>query len=301
MLNSMEQFNQEVLKEDFEIQFARRQAIDVLDGKIEAMDIGPDVLKTEVPVLLAPGWAASLEVFKDSIKILFEKNRRVLALERTEENVSENEIDEKLKRQYPMEILRNATALLRLLEEKKIDKVDAVAHSEGVDNISIAFAINPEKFRNIVFIAPPGLTGKDSFYGLAGRFSLSLMKELKKFVLSNDEKEKERIATVVEEAIKYIVKKPVRSIKEEIGISRIEIQKNLEDMQKKGVGVAVIAGVDDVVFPMDKMQKNVTKDQFDGFVSVKGVHNEIINNPEQYMAAAVELLDKLEKKKNSQN
>lgn len=296
----MEQPNKEIYKEGFEEQFAKKELFDVLDGKIEAVDVVPDTLKTETPLLLAPGWAASSETFKDSIKILFEKNRRVISLEHASEGVSEDLMDEHLKQQYPADELRKAMALLALIKEKNIDKIDVITHSEGAINTAIAASLEPEKFRNIVFMAPGGMIGKDTFPKLAGRFSYGLIRDAIKNNFSEDF-DKARGARAMKVAIKYMASNPKRALKESVAISSSQIHEIIKELHSKGIGIAIASGVDDPAFPMDKMQETAKADQLDGFVSLKGSHNEIIDRPEKYVAAADELLDKLEKKKNSQN
>ena len=71
----------------------------------------------------------------------------------------------------------------------------------------------------------------------------------------------------------------------------------LRDLHQKGIGISVIHGVDDPVFPMDKMQEIVKADQIDGFYSVKGDHNEIYVHPEKYIPLVDEALQSLENKK----
>lgn len=274
----------------FEEKFANRQKIELLGGAIEVVDVMPERLKTEVPVVFAPGWGETPETFKDSIKIMAELERRVLSLEHSRGGKTE----ELPQTEYSADELRKALALIEILEAKGIDRADVIAHSEGAINSVIAAALHPEKFRNMVLVGPGGLIGPDKFPKLAGRFSLKLINNTINAIV-----EPERMTALLRggrESLKYVVKNPAKSLKEAVAISESEIHETLKDLREQGIGVAVIHGVDDPVFPMDRMQDIVERDQIDGFYSVKGAHDEIWVHPEKYVALADQALDALERK-----
>ena len=296
MLNDMENYKEIKNSEGFEEKFAKKKTIEVLDAKLEAIDVKPDFLKTETPILFAPGWGGTLEAYKDSIETLYEKNRRVLSLTHARKGADKKLMDSELKKQYPADELRKSMALLALIDEGNIEKVDAVAHSEGAINTAIAASLRPEKFRNIVFVNPAGLIGPDKFPKLAGRFNLNGIQTFFDAIFNKEELKRIRLQRLTKEVIKYISQNPARALKESVAISQSEIYAMLEDLHDEGIGIFIVNGVGDPVFPMDKMQKILKADKIDGFLSVKGGHNEIISNPEKYAAAAEEVLDKAEKK-----
>ncbi len=276
----------------FEEQFHNRQEIESLGGKVEVVDVTPESLKTEVPVIFAPGWGETPETFKDSIQAMTDLNRRVLSLEhaRGGGNIDLGE----LKNEYSADELRKAFALLDVLAEKDINKADVIAHSEGAINTVIAAAFQPERFRSIVFVGPAGLIGEDKFPQLAGRFSLKLIQNALTALL-----EPAKIGQMAQaglETTKYILKNPTASLKEAVAISNSDIHETLKELHEKGIGTAIIHGVDDPVFPMDKMQEVVNREQVDGFYSVKGGHDEIWAHPEKYVALAEQALEALAKK-----
>ncbi len=98
------------------------------------------------------------------------------------------------------------------------------------------------------------------------------------------------------EAMNYIKQNPLRALREAIGISQSETHEMLRYLHEKGIGIVVMASVDDPVFPMDKMQKIVTSDMLDGFVSVGGKHGVIGEPSGRYVRAAEQMLTALEKK-----
>lgn len=289
----METLNPESHKEGFEEQFAKKEKFNVLDGQIEAVDVSSEDLKTEVPLLVALGWASTPENWKDSIETMYEKNRRTLSLFHAREGISADLMDPELKKQYPVAELRKALALLKIIDEKNIEKVDVVAHSEGAANTAIAACMYPEKFRKILFVEPAGLMGKDSFLGFALRFIKNTIKENKENAETKDPLHKMRAERGGKEFEKYLGQNRLRALQEAVAMSKMQIQDMLKYLHDKGISIAIMHGVDDPGFPMEKIQKVVKSGWIDGFVSVKGGHNEIINHPEQYMSAADELLDKM--------
>jgi pimeloyl-ACP methyl ester carboxylesterase len=290
-----EQFSSSEIKNDFERQFSKKEIFDVLDGKIEAIDIRPENQKTETPVLFAPGWSCTTETYKDSIKELVKKERRVFGINHARRGIDTGLISPEVREKHSDDELRKALSILALIKEKNIEQVDMIAHSEGAINAAIAASIEPEKFRNIVFVAPAGIIGKDKFPKLAGRFAITMIKDYFRSVFGSNT-EKICFSRTIKESIKYIAKNPLRALKESVAISESEIHNMLKDLHEKGIGVAVVAGVDDKVFPMDKIQQIAKNDELDGFLSVKGGHNEIIFDPEKYVTAAEQLLTQLEKK-----
>ena len=142
----------------FEKQFENRQKIESLGGMIEIVDVTPEKLAKETPVLFAPGWGETQETFKDSLKEMFELGRRVLSLSHAREGGDKEDIKENVVEatekfaDYPADELRKAITLLAVLAEKGIEKIDVVAHSEGAINAVIAAALHPEKIRNMVLV-----------------------------------------------------------------------------------------------------------------------------------------------------
>lgn len=283
----------------FESQFAHKEKFELLGGVIEFVDVKPEHPKTEVPVLFAPGWGETPEALKDVVRIMAERGRRVITLSHARRGMDMKDADPSMKKEYPEAQLRKALALIQVLAEKGIEKTDVVAHSEGGINAAIAAALETEKFRNIVFMNVGGLIGKDKFPKLAGRFALSAIKDALNLVQKPDATKQARMNRITREVAKYIAKNPIRALREAVDISESQIHGLLRGLHEKGVGIAVINGVDDPVFPMEKMQQMVKQDQLDGFLSVKGGHPEIILNPEQYIPAADVLLDRLEEKRLS--
>lgn len=294
----------------FERQFARKESYKVAGGTAEVVDISPRDAKNEVPVFLAPAWACSTEVYKGAMQTLVDSQRRVVTLNhpRVGGSLDKTTYEEELKR-YPKEELRKALNILSVMEQKEIEKTDVIAHSEGAVNVVIAAAMHPEKFRNIVLFAPGGLIGKDTFgrllKGFAGQSkragSLNAIPEgpsgepgLPEIPITDAEKQVGKKAAA--EALKYFGKNPVRAVKEGLDLSKSQIHEMLRFLHQKGVGIVVMSGVDDPVFPMEKMQEIAKADMLDGYLALRGGHGALGEHPERYIVAADEMLTKLEAK-----
>ena len=286
---------------NFESQFANKEKFFINGVTVESVDINPENPKTETPVLIAPGYGATMDSFKPGMEILVEKNRRVISLNHPRRGGTvPDSLNEEVEK-YPREELRKAQTILGLIEQKNIEKIDVIAHSEGAINVAIAAMLHPEKFRNIVFYAPAGLIGNDNLFRLIkGAIAGSKRPEsISKFPVT--EAEKNYLASTANITSEYQNKNLVRAVKEVLAISRVQIQEMLKYLREKGVKVVAIAAVDDTLFPMEKMQKdrNVTTDFVDGFLSVRGGHIQIQTHPELYMDAAEGMITALEKKEKN--
>lgn len=288
------------VKQSFEEQFAKKEKIKLLDEEIEAVDIRPEKVKTEIPVLLAPGWGSTPEVFKDTLRIMSEQERRVLSLTHSQErNSGLVTAGPELLKKYPEEELRKAFALIGLLWAKGIKKTDVVAHSEAGINVAIAASLAPERFRNIVFVGPAGLVGKDSFPSLFKRFAVDAIRDGIRIMLGTAKPEEiVRLSRAGKETTRIFLKNPVRSIRQAMAISKSDTREMLNDLHRHGIGIGIIHGVDDPIFPMGRIQETMRQSEIDGFLTIKGNHDEIYTNPEKFIPACDKLLEMLEAKNN---
>jgi hypothetical protein len=273
---------------EFEKQFGNVAKIDDLIIR----HVKPKVIENITKILIAPGWARGSDSTKEGIEYLFNKGREVISLDHTRlggEKISGN-------KEYPdvESIKANSllTAIKRVEASEDREKVDVVAHSEGCINLVIAALENPELFRNIVLVSPAGMIGDDSFMELIKRFNEEKNREKK---IDGDNYKSNRTF------LKYAAKNLLRSIKEVNVIASVQIQDYLKILKSQGIGISIISGVDDLAFPMDKMQKIANTEILDGFYSVKGGHNTLYNEPGKYMPIAEQALEALEKRGHNIN
>lgn len=286
----------------FEQQFANRKQYEVFGGVIEASFISPEKPKTDVPVVLAPGWGETLDVFKRSAAVLAEAGRPVIVLDHPRRASALKKADlEKAgeERDLPVDELRKAVTILTILDEQNIEQADIITHSEGSINGTLAAFLAPEKIRDMVFMNPAGLIGKDTVPRLLGRFA---RKNWQNIVLAvKDKTARGPVVQGQKAGGKYFIDNPHRAYKEIRAISRSEIEEMIKEVHDSGIGTAVIAGVDDPGFPMQRMQQVVKSDAqpdgfVDGFISVRGGHDEAHIYADRYMGAAEKLLTALNEK-----
>ena len=288
----------------FEEQFSHKEKR-MLPGRMaDITDISPDHPK-DGAVLLAPGWSQTANVYKPAMEELVKRERRVVSLDHPRRGGDMSAAPQEALEKYPTEEVRKAMNLLELLRQKDLKNMNVVAHSEGAINAALAAALDTEsRIKNIVFYGPAGMIGEDTFTRLLKGFA-GQMKRAKSLSaaegrpeIPKTETEKQVAATAATECLKYLLKNPVRALKEGLAISdtRSQIHEMLRYLHEKGVGIVVMAAVDDPVFPMERMQEIANTDMLDGFVSVRGAHGAIGEHPELFMAGAEEMLTALEKK-----
>ena len=256
------------------------------DFGFEIIDIFPEKEKYPTPVLVAPGWSVTPSTLEKSLKLLSEKGRRVLSLYHSRKNIvegplslirSRKEVVETGK-EYSFEEVQKAFSILDLLENKNINKIDIVAYSEAGINVSIAASECPEKFRNIIYINPAGMIGEDKFPKLLGRFSLESIKGFIKGFLKS--KTRDSLKNFYKESFNYITENIPLSFKEVVAISKTDVRKMMEDLKKEGIGIQVIQGEEDSIFPAQKMKENIGSIT-DKIYSYKGGHFDIFLEPEK--------------------
>lgn len=283
----------------------------IINGAIvESIDLTPEKPKDDVPVFIAPGHSATKESVKPGLDVLAKRGRRAISFDHPRKGgyipeLHNKEAEEWFREKgekYPKlssEELRKANTILGLLDQKKIEKVDVIAYSEAAINVCIAAMLRPEKFtgRTIVLYSPAGLIGKDTFIRLARGVMNQPKRPESISHIPITEEEIENVKLVAQEAHNYNKSNRLRSLKEGIAISKAQIENMIRYVHQKGIRIFVIQGVDDTVFPIDKMQKIIktTNDEngfVDGFLSVSGGHVQVQIHPELYMDDIEKMLEK---------
>ncbi|HTK33563.1 MAG TPA: alpha/beta fold hydrolase [Candidatus Paceibacterota bacterium] len=273
----------ENFESNFDEQFKKREEIDLFGTKFEIVDIHPDIESTPVPILIAPGWTEDMESFKEGMRMLVEKGRRVLSLEHPRYGNEMDAVDEDLKKLYPVDELRKALALLAVIDQKGLGPVDVIAHSEGGINTAIAATLETEKFHRIVFANSAGLLGPDNFPRLSTRFNTFTLNEIKNLIYSDDLKRQTGIQNMLGKITEYIAANFVRATKESVAISEVQIQDMIKYLHDEGVGITILNSEDDIVFPPEKVKEIVDAKHVDNYVTLPGGHGEIALNPREYM------------------
>lgn len=267
----------------------KRYNIEAPVGKFPVIEVTPLQSKTDIPVVMAPGWSEPPESYINSQSVLASKGRRSLVFDhprwggRVEPNPD-----------YLSAELRKAVALLSVIEHSGSNKVDVIAHSEGGVYAVIAAMLQPEKLRNLVLVGPAGVIGHDTFPGLLGRFTKKVLRNLAQGI--SDKSTTETVIKTHIGSAAYIAKNPIRALSEAVAVSKSDTTIMLEQLHAKGIGIVLIHHAGDEAIPMHRIQQVVKAGMLDGVLSVTGLHDDLYVYPHKYTAAAEEMLSALEKK-----
>lgn len=274
-----------------ENQFANKEKIDSVAGKLEIVDLTPENIIDSAPILLASGWGETPTSHKDTLKTIFAEKRRAISVKFPRQQAETIQFEG-----FPQVEINKAVALGDALGARGVKEVDVIAHSEGAINAIILAQLKPGLVRNIVLVDPAGLTGEDNRGKLMVRFLSMLAKDSIRN-LTDPKKAPNRLRAANESA-KYFLSNPRLALQEARAVTQADIHDLLTKLKDSGIGVSIIHGVDDSLFPIDKLLREGRKrGQIDtiGFYSVKGDHREISVHPEKYTRLAVNALEDLAK------
>lgn len=255
----------------FEQQFRNREELKFSEGKITVIELIPDTLRDQIPVLLIPGWSENQDTYKKAAEVGFSQGRKIITVGENINNIPIESPD------YPEEEFKKALLLLKALETKGIEKADSIDHSEGAIYGLIAALMKPDQFRNIVLDKPAGLIGKDNKAALTGRFLKLLIQEaIARPILLTDPTSSIRAGA---RTAKYMAENPQRVLKEMDALTTTDITEMMRMLSSKGINFSVIAGVKDPLFPVGRQIANMEASEIPppirGYYSVLGGHNEI--------------------------
>ncbi len=270
-------------KNDLPFERCERTFVEVAGGTAEVYDYLPDLehSKSDIPLILAPGCGGDKSLYhEDILQLVKDFGRRVITLDHPARHAHEHEV---WKEAQSKGLELKAHNILDIIETKGLPKVDAVAHSEGAVNLITAAARAPERFRNIVLIAPAGFMGKDSLANLAIRFAKNFFADrpetLSSFPISEQENDRSSLSSKLERVKHCVYENLFRVLSEIQGIVKSDICNQLEELKKAGVDIVIVAAVDDKVFPIERIQKMVKAGIIKGFLVIRGGHGDITRIP----------------------
>lgn len=249
--------------------------------KENIVEINPEQEKDNVPVFFAPGWGVrgDSNSAAEVLKIIASEGRRVVSASFTGE---QGIIDNGQKEDIPIAELQKALTIIESINEINLDKVDAIGHSEGGLSLAIAACLYPEKFRNIVFVSPAGMIGGDSCLDLVKRFTIDEgIEELK----NRGKQNMNSFYGYTKEIISHVVKNPILSLKEISAMSEIDIFEMTKHLKSHGIGVGLVCGANDKVFPIEDIIDRINDKNVDCFLSTKGDHGSLMFNREHGLLA----------------
>lgn len=253
-------------------------------GKVELVSYTPED-STDVPVIFAPGWGNTEEVLKEPMIMLADRSKRKTV------TVSHPRRGGKIEQHsdFAGEELRKALSLIAACEAEGGGPVDIIAHSEGAINATIAATLRPDLFRSLILVAPGGMVGKDSMWTLFHRSGEDTRLTKQRRIEEPELAEKFDLFKKTSDS--YVRQNPLRALLEAQSIANTEIHLLLRALHDQGKKIAIIHGVNDAMFPMDKMQQIAKIDQLDGFISTYGGHEEFKLHPDKYIPIFMRLFD----------
>src|SRR3989344_3932655 len=229
----------------------RKEKIRRVAGDLEVIDLVPETLKDEVPILIIPGWGETPATHKDTLNTIANLGRRAIAIKVSRWGGVETQD------RYQQSEYNKARALIDTLNKKEIKTADIIAHSEGALSAIIAAEIlaeerQPKRIRSIVFVEPVGLIGKDKLRDLIGRWSSMMGKDGVRF-FKGSWKEKGNMSRAFIEAVKYASPNPSKTLAEGNTIAAADIYESLDHLRELGIKTSIIHAVDDTILPMAKV------------------------------------------------
>ena len=299
-----------LLRKKFEEQFHNFEEIKLGEGEFEAIDLTPEEITDETPVLLVPGYGKTPRSYKELLFEIYKSGRRVISMTAPTMDISLSK--EEIPGIPKVQVTR-AEALLQLLKEKHINNVDVIGHSEGGMNATIAASLDPGQFRHFVLVAPPGVTkefsdstpvlGEAVDWAIIGkRFAQNIL-HIRNESKNGTPEQVTRYALADAEAKEFTKARGTLKATYESGfVGKVDISEILRTIHMSGHGVSVVAGVDDKMLPMKKYQRDSDNNPrsadsigIDGFYSVIKGHGEVHVN-DDLCALVVEALTSLGKK-----
>lgn len=278
----------------FDQQFEHKQRLGNHQGSFSVVDIKPERLLDEVPILYVPGWTEDYDTYKENLRLGYESGRRVISIK------DFRDADEVTPSTFfaPGAEKRKAQIINWILEVNNLDTVDVIAHSEGAISTLIA-AYYSRRFRNIVLDRPMGMVGGENILTLGVSWLGNRKKEGK--MRPQDPENPISAESVVKRTQEYVKANPGLALAEVGAMTRFDGIRLMNVLGSKGVNFSIIAGVDDKMAPAGRQIKQMRKTgvglPIGGYYSVTGTHNSISIRPETYGRLALNALNSLQYKR----
>ncbi|BFT94134.1 MAG: hypothetical protein MNSN_03970 [Minisyncoccus archaeiphilus] len=287
-----EEINNEVCSE---VMDKTREFLDKIDSTKDAIIYTPEKKKDEVPVFYAPGWAVKADSasVQEIMKTISEQGREVISSSfSNRQEVIDYAGDDEYH--FTMAELHKALIIMDTINDLAIDRCDLIGYSEGGINASIAACLlGEEKIRNLVLVCPAGMIGKDSCFDLIKRFAVT--EELEE-IKNRDKKNMNSSFEYNKDIIEYLIRHPEFTRQEIKAMTEMDIFNMTKYLKGKGIGVGLVAGGSDKVFPIEKAIDNV-EENVDFLVSTKGDHGSIVFD-KKHILLVEDLLTNMAKEAN---
>jgi pimeloyl-ACP methyl ester carboxylesterase len=271
---------------DFETQWKQFSRITCGVHKIDIYDVNPSHANAAPPVILAPGWGGTPEMYKRNMLTLVHRGRRALAAK------APRGID--FTEQFPFksglstQAKNRAGLLIFTLNAKGIERADAIGHSQGCIDLVCAARSFPERFNRIVLVDPAGLIANDSSWQLCLRFLADAIGSCLDSVRMRSIRQP--LMSAFREITFSFVRDPLGALSGIHSMVDSHLQDALLELRDSDVGLSIIHGVSDGVFPINRVQKSIDKRMLHGFLAVRGRHGQFQLEPTLLTTLAEQLL-----------
>jgi pimeloyl-ACP methyl ester carboxylesterase len=240
-----------------------------------------------VPLVFIPGWGQTARTYAIPLRTFAERGRSVVSLFRPARGrpiVGDTD--------FPPEEVRKAQALIGVLARLRPEQVDLVAHSEGSLCAIITAALYPHRVRNLILVDPAGLIVGDRWYRLAGRFGQMILQCT--IEAATNAAERRAMVWAMLNPTVYALTHPLRALTQVAALTRWQSLDLLAGLRGTEVGVVVITGVDNRVFPINRAGPLVREGVplVDGFHAVRGGHAKLLGDA-RYAGAVLNAIDRL--------
>jgi len=232
--------------------------------------------RTRQPVVIVPGWSEDFLQTKGFAEELVRSGGDTVS------SVEFPRVSIEERPDLPEEQIK-ANLLYKALQNLGYRKINAITHSEGAISTSLLALQVPELFQSIIYTGPAGIVGEDNAAPLAVRF-LS-------YTVERAKQSRESLLSL----IRYAIQDPAQSIREANEIATFSLKEALKQIHTDGIKTFLVHGVDDGVFPMDRVQSQMLTGLFDGVYSVKGKHALPFENYELYLPIFEQIFYKVDK------
>jgi len=256
-------------------------------GVAVVVQIIPRTPGDPVPLVFAPGWGQTARAYAIPLRTFAERGRHVVSLFQPARGRSiTGQTD------LPREQARKAQALIGAIARLRLERVDLVAHSEGALGAVIAAALYPQRVRNLILVDPAGLIIGDRWYRLVGRFGQMIV-QCALEATTNAAERRALVWAMVNPTV-YSLTHPLRALAQISALAGWHNLDLLRGLRGAGVGVVVITGVDNRVFPIDRSGPFARDGVLivDGFHSVRGGHAKLLGDA-RYAGAILDAIDQL--------
>jgi pimeloyl-ACP methyl ester carboxylesterase len=256
-------------------------------GVAIGVEITPRRPVDSVPLVFLPGWGQTARAYAIPLRVFAERGRHVFSMFRPARGrpiVGETTL--------PREEVRKAQALVGAMSRLRLERIDLVAHSEGALGAVIATTLYPHRVRNLILIDPAGLIMHDRWYRLAGRFGQMIVQCAREAMTNADERH--ALIWAMLNPTVYAFTHPLRAMSQIAALAHWHSLDLLAVLCDSEVGVVVITGVDNRVFPIDQAGPLVRAGVclVDGFHTVRGGHAKLLGDA-RYANAVLDAIDRL--------